>query len=244
MNNNFISQLKQKSLSNESYTKRFLNWLPFRSKSLKPTSKQLEASSNFDSSQSDQLQEVKIVQDNIQDIIKSIQMLESKTEEVVQKLSQYACTVSEKREAESSAIQVQVYERDMYTADFVYAFKERLNKRFIPDVIKKVSNIDINKPLIILCQKISRLLPDIDYALEQFGELDSFARLAVVIIHNKEEHALPTTSSQAILSDNVKFRMVWIIDTAYTNDLKFYDCKMNNEAIATMTKFLNSDIHI
>jgi hypothetical protein len=61
-----------------------------------------------------------------------------------------------------------VYERDGNTAEFVTALKNRLPKKCLPDVIENVSKIDVNKPLIILCQRRSRLMPDINYSLEHF----------------------------------------------------------------------------
>ncbi|XP_060557639.1 uncharacterized protein LOC132718047 [Ruditapes philippinarum] len=240
-NSHFITQLKQLDPSNQGYM-RYWNSIQNRlGRPKKPTLKQHDTSTNPDSPQSNQTEEVNTVHDIIQDIRQRIQILDTETEQVVQRLSDYARVVSEK--AGESTV-VQVYERDGNTAEFVTALKNRLPKRCIPDVIEKVSEIDVNKPLIILCQRRSRLMPDINYSLELFDDLNSFTRLAIVIIHSKEGHALPTNSSQGKLDDDEKFKNIWIIDVAFTNVLKFYDCKMNNEAITALENFIKNDTPI
>jgi hypothetical protein len=75
----------------------------------------------------------------------------------------------------SSVTHFQVYERDRHTEHFITALRNILPNRCLPDMIEKVSDIDNNKPLIILCQSGSRLVPDINYSLELFeGKLNLY----------------------------------------------------------------------
>ncbi|XP_053408910.1 uncharacterized protein LOC123561766 [Mercenaria mercenaria] len=132
---------------------------------------------------------------------------------------------------------VQIYDRDGYAANFVSSFTQKFQSQFIITKIQKLADIDSCKPLMILCQSRSRLQPDLDYAVEEFTNLKDL-QAAIVVIHCKEEHALPQMSSKMKVSGERKYQNLSLIDVAFTEELKFYECEMNSEALKRLADFV------
>ncbi|XP_045210297.2 uncharacterized protein LOC123561762 [Mercenaria mercenaria] len=236
-NSNFVTRLKQLKPHKSSW--KLWQYIPLLGVSSKTEFKHLQIeASQSDATETELQNQEETVAEIIKDIKQKLQIVENETEEVVKMLFQYAGATLEREEVKPTI--VQVYERDGNTADFVTSFKESLQNKFIPIIVQEVSEIDINKPILILCQRRSRLLPDVDYSREHFIDFDG-VRVAIVVIHCKEEHSLPTTSSQLAVSGEEQYKNVWFIDVAFTKELKFYECKMNTEAVMKLENFLTSD---
>ena len=66
------------------------------------------------------------------------------------------------------------------------------------------------------------------------------AKVACLVIHVKEEHALPTTASREVLTARARELGV-MLDAAYTDDLGFYNCAMNDFALSNLLAFIQPE---
>ncbi|XP_045210302.2 uncharacterized protein LOC123561765 isoform X2 [Mercenaria mercenaria] len=173
---------------------------------------------------------VKILERNVTDVLKSMQ-------DYFKNKSEPEREVPDREEAPLPV--VQVYDHGDYAGDIVSSLTDTLQDQFVLAKIHSLADIDKSKPLLILCQSTSRLQPDLKYALEEFDTLDDL-HASIVVVHSKEEHALPKTSSQLQVTGEERYKSVSLIDVAFTSESKFYQCNMNSEALKRLKKFVTS----
>ncbi|XP_033752469.1 WEB family protein At4g27595, chloroplastic-like [Pecten maximus] len=92
-------------------------------------------------------------------------------------------------------------------------------------------------PLIVLCINASRLGTDVSNALQHINCEPS---VAVVILHHKEMHALPSQPSDKLLV-GAQYRQIGaIVDIAFLKAKGMYACDMNERALDKLTNFIGS----
>ncbi|XP_060598676.1 uncharacterized protein LOC132752375 [Ruditapes philippinarum] len=98
------------------------------------------------------------------------------------------------------------------------------------------SNVEADKPLLLLCINASRLGTDASTLVKKFKV--SSKKMAVLVCHHKDEHALPAQSSDRVLSGPEFKGIGGIYDVAFHVDKGIYPCEMNENNIANVIKFI------
>ncbi|XP_053404008.1 uncharacterized protein LOC123566456 [Mercenaria mercenaria] len=96
---------------------------------------------------------------------------------------------------------------------------------------QKASDIDGKTLLIIPYIVTSRVAADAENAIEDIPNPEN---TALLLIHNKEAHALPTQKSSLTLTDQKFKNLRRIIDLAFTTGNGFYHCDMNSRGIDSL----------
>lgn len=92
-------------------------------------------------------------------------------------------------------------------------------------------------PLIVLCINASRLGTDVSNALQNINCEPS---VAVVVLHHKEVHALPSQPSEKLLV-GAQYRQIGaIVDIAFLKSKGLYPCDMNEKALDRLTSFIKN----
>ncbi|XP_021353031.1 trichohyalin-like [Mizuhopecten yessoensis] len=94
-------------------------------------------------------------------------------------------------------------------------------------------------PLIILCINASRLGTDVSNATQNIHCDQS---VAVVILHHKELHALPSQPSEKLLVGAQYRQLGAIVDIAFLKTKGLYACDMNEKALDKLTAFISNFI--
>lgn len=96
-----------------------------------------------------------------------------------------------------------------------------------------------NHPTLVLCLHGSRLGTDAKSEVQNIREP---GKTALLIFHYKDEHALPSQTSDGILTAAEFKALGGIFDLAFLKEKGIYDCNMNNFAASNIIKFiLNSN---
>ncbi|KAK3597361.1 hypothetical protein CHS0354_034605 [Potamilus streckersoni] len=101
-------------------------------------------------------------------------------------------------------------------------------------------NINRSLPVIVICLNASRLGTDVSNALQG---VPTGPNVAVLILHHKDLHALPTQSSDRVLTGSEYKNIGAIIDMAYLTNKGMYTCDMNNRALETLKDFIQTHTH-
>ncbi|XP_053389396.1 serologically defined colon cancer antigen 8 homolog [Mercenaria mercenaria] len=143
-------------------------------------------------------------------------------------------------------IQVQLYSQtsgDLITAieeELMALLKSRMNNNNNElEFIKCVSpnNIQADKPLLLLCINASRLGTDVSNVLQG---IHITSKMAVLVFHHKDVHALPSQASDRVLS-GPQFRGIGgIFDMAFLSGKGIYSSEMNDNSIINVMNFISS----
>lgn len=101
-------------------------------------------------------------------------------------------------------------------------------------------NHPITSPLIVLCINASRLGTDVQQAVQHVRCDQS---VAVVVLHHKEYHALPSQPSEKILVGSQYRQLGAIVDIAFLKVKGMYTCDMNEKALERLTAFVSNFSH-
>ncbi|XP_060072717.1 uncharacterized protein LOC132552556 [Ylistrum balloti] len=93
-----------------------------------------------------------------------------------------------------------------------------------------------SSPLIVLCMNASRLGTDVSNAIHNIRCDHS---VAVVILHHKEIHALPSQQSEKLLVGGQYRDLGAIVDIAFLKSKGMYPCDMNEHALNKLTTFIS-----
>ncbi|XP_053389408.1 uncharacterized protein LOC123566542 isoform X2 [Mercenaria mercenaria] len=113
--------------------------------------------------------------------------------------------------------------------------KERNKVQFIDCLDKNDINPDI--PLFVLCINASRIGTDVATTLQNLKGCE-MENTALLIFHHKNEHALPTQTSNQVLAGPGFKALRGIYDLAFLTGKGMYDCEMNTRAVADIIGFI------
>uniref|UniRef100_K1P0Y5 Uncharacterized protein n=1 Tax=Magallana gigas TaxID=29159 RepID=K1P0Y5_MAGGI len=94
---------------------------------------------------------------------------------------------------------------------------------------------DVNFPLLVVCVNVSRIGADAKEALKGIPKAKD---VALLVFHHKEAHALPSQTSDKILTGADFSGLGSIIDLAFLSQRGIYECDMNNVGIERVASFL------
>lgn len=90
-------------------------------------------------------------------------------------------------------------------------------------------------PILLASMNISRLGTDAANAL---NGLQPNSKMALVVFHHKDTHALPNQASDRVLVDPTFKELGGIFDIAFLSEKGVYSCKMNEDNISKIIAFL------
>lgn len=93
---------------------------------------------------------------------------------------------------------------------------------------------NVKGPTVVFCISISRLGSDVQEALKGISVSSD---VAIIIFHHKEAHALPSQSSEKILTGSEYKQLGSIIDMAVLSSKGIYNCDMNNLGFTKLVSF-------
>ncbi|XP_053389409.1 uncharacterized protein LOC123537540 [Mercenaria mercenaria] len=102
-------------------------------------------------------------------------------------------------------------------------------------VCEQSTDIQPNLPLLALCFNASRIGTDATNAIQGIKKSEN---TALLILHHKDEHALPNQSSERVLADPEFKSLGGIFDIAFLAGKGIYLCERNTLAIVGITTFL------
>ncbi|KAL3874020.1 hypothetical protein ACJMK2_037089 [Sinanodonta woodiana] len=114
------------------------------------------------------------------------------------------------------------------------------NLEFLMQTCDKHSQISRSLPVLVICLNASRLGTDVSSALQG---VPVGPNVAVLIFHNKDLHALPSQSSDRVLTGPEYKNVGAIIDMAYLTNKGMNSCDMNNRALETLMEFIKTHSH-
>nr|XP_034325815.1 interaptin isoform X1 [Crassostrea gigas] len=94
---------------------------------------------------------------------------------------------------------------------------------------------DVHFPLLVVCVNVSRIGADAKEALKGIPKAKD---VALLVFHHKEAHALPSQTSDKILTGADFSGLGSIIDLAFLSQRGIYECDMNNVGIERVASFL------
>lgn len=94
---------------------------------------------------------------------------------------------------------------------------------------------DINFPLLVVCVNVSRIGADAKEALKGIPKAKD---VALLVFHHKEVHALPSQTSDKILTGADFSGLGSIIDLAFLSGRGIYECELNTVGIERVASFL------
>lgn len=94
---------------------------------------------------------------------------------------------------------------------------------------------DVNFPLLVVCVNVSRIGADAKEALKGIPKAKD---VALLVFHHKEAHALPSQTSDKILTGADFSGLGSIIDLAFLSQRGIYECDMNTVGIERVASFL------
>ncbi|XP_062579540.1 myosin-2 heavy chain-like [Saccostrea cucullata] len=97
---------------------------------------------------------------------------------------------------------------------------------------------DLNCPLLAICVNVSRIGTDAKEVLKGIPKTSNFKDVALLVFHHKEAHALPSQSSDKILTGTDFNHLGSIIDFAFLSQRGIYECDMNMIGIERISSFL------
>ncbi|XP_062604759.1 uncharacterized protein LOC134266554 isoform X2 [Saccostrea cucullata] len=97
---------------------------------------------------------------------------------------------------------------------------------------------DLNCPLLAICVNVSRIGTDAKEVLKGIPKTSNFKDVALLVFHHKEAHALPSQSSDKILTGADFSHLGTIIDFAFLSQRGIYECDMNMMGIERIASFL------
>lgn len=101
----------------------------------------------------------------------------------------------------------------------------------------KVDDVDPDIPLIVICINVSRIGTDVQRTLHH---LNASNRVALLILHHKDVHALPSQASERVLT-GVDFQSLGgIFDLAFLAEKGLYQCDMNSKAVEGIVNFIKT----
>ncbi|XP_078313276.1 uncharacterized protein LOC111130943 isoform X1 [Crassostrea virginica] len=98
-------------------------------------------------------------------------------------------------------------------------------------------NTDYCWPLLVVCVNVSRIGADAKEALKGIPK-GSNKDVALLVFHHKEAHALPSQTSDKILTGSDFNHLGTIIDLAFLSQKGIYECEMNTVGIERVVSFL------
>ncbi|XP_053389405.1 paramyosin, long form-like [Mercenaria mercenaria] len=98
--------------------------------------------------------------------------------------------------------------------------------------------VDPNEPLLILCISASRLGTDATNAVQS---LRLTSKMALLVFHHKDGHALPNQDSEHVLTGQEFRRLGGIYDLGFLSSKGIYSCEMNDQNIKRIVHFLNKE---
>ncbi|KAL3874019.1 hypothetical protein ACJMK2_037088 [Sinanodonta woodiana] len=115
------------------------------------------------------------------------------------------------------------------------------NLELVMQMCDMPSQISRSLPVIVICLNASRLGTDVSSALQG---VPAGPNVAVLIFHHKDLHALPSQSSDRVLTGPEYKHVGAIIDMAYLTTKGMYSCEMNNKALETLIEFIKTHSHL
>ncbi|XP_069125685.1 uncharacterized protein [Argopecten irradians] len=92
-----------------------------------------------------------------------------------------------------------------------------------------------NTPLLVLCIHASRLGTDVHHALQS---VKCDRSVALVVLHHKEYHALPSQPSEKLLVGGHYRQLGVIVDIAFLKSKGVYTCDMNDRSLDKLCSFI------
>ncbi|XP_060598657.1 uncharacterized protein LOC132752363 [Ruditapes philippinarum] len=110
------------------------------------------------------------------------------------------------------------------------------------DIIRceNISNIQPDKPILVLCINSSNLGTDATSAIDG---VEKSERTALLIFHHKNIHALPNQPTDRMLTSSEFKQLGCIVDLAFLTGKGIYTCDMNNVALSYIEGFLQRNYH-
>ncbi|XP_056021772.1 colicin-E1-like isoform X2 [Ostrea edulis] len=99
-------------------------------------------------------------------------------------------------------------------------------------------NTDFNCPLLAICVNVSRIGADAKEALKGVVKVGNQKDVVLLVFHHKEAHALPSQSSDRLLTGAEFSNLGTIIDLAFLSQRGIYECDMNMMGIERIVSFL------
>ncbi|XP_061174809.1 paramyosin-like [Saccostrea echinata] len=99
-------------------------------------------------------------------------------------------------------------------------------------------NTDFNFPLLAICVNVSRIGTDAKEVLKGIPKANNSKDVALLVFHHKEVHALPSQTSDKILTGTDFSHLGTIIDFAFLSQRGIYECDMNMMGIERIASFL------
>lgn len=93
-------------------------------------------------------------------------------------------------------------------------------------------------PVLLLCTTASRLGVDVMNVLHG---LTPTKKMALLIFHHKDAHALPSQASDRVLSISALSDLGAIFDMAFVTGKGIYSCSMNNNCLVSIVHFINNE---
>ncbi|XP_053392242.1 uncharacterized protein LOC128554935 [Mercenaria mercenaria] len=101
----------------------------------------------------------------------------------------------------------------------------------------ELKDIEWEKMLIVLCIISSRVVTDAAYAIK---DIKNPANTVLMLIHNKESHALPKLTSSSVLTDHAFQKLGGVFDLAFVNRRGIYQCEMNDISLDKVCTFIKA----
>ncbi|XP_053404315.1 uncharacterized protein LOC123537188 [Mercenaria mercenaria] len=114
--------------------------------------------------------------------------------------------------------------------------KKLKNANFVK--CNELKDIDWKKMLIVLCIISSRVATDAAYAI---NDIKNPANTVLMLIHNKESHALPKLTSSFVLTDQEFQNLGGVFDLAFFERRGIYQCEMNDIALDKVCTFIKKN---
>lgn len=194
--------------------------------------------------------EVKTLKDEVQ----SLKLILTNQDEEIAKLVQTIDTLENERDqlrrqikvlksSQKQSIEVQLYAPG--TTNFkniVMALRDDLNAHLEKDGMSvkliecnRSTDVQSNIPTLVVCVNASRLEADVAACLQG---LKLSPNITILVFHHKDEHALPSQTSDKVLSIDTVRSVGSIIDMAFLSDRGLYHCTMNTEAVQNIANLL------
>ncbi|XP_056021769.1 uncharacterized protein LOC125652230 isoform X2 [Ostrea edulis] len=108
------------------------------------------------------------------------------------------------------------------------------------DLVRRpyTGKVPFNYPLLAVCVNVSRIAADAKEALRGVTEVGNCKDIALLVFHHKDVHALPSQTSDKILTGTEFSHVGLILDFAFLTNRGIYNCELNTLGIERIVTFL------
>lgn len=155
---------------------------------------------------------------------KELNVLKSKRILQVQLYSQNCTSLTSSVEDELSKLLKSKLETATLELDFIQCAKS--------------SDVQHDLPVLLLCISVSRIGTDVANAVQG---LTLSSKMAVLILHHKDVHALPSQASERVLTGHELRNLGGVFDMAFLSGRGIYECNMNKINMISLINFINRE---